>query len=408
MINYHQKAKAFIEGFNTKIHADQLSLVRQTTELLENFKRINSKTDTDIINDLKAFIETKFSQLQSFLDENSDLIKAEGSYSVKTQKLTSDILPNIIDQLKIGITLEEILNIAELQPLPELKKESDEYFGSSQVTFKSASLYCLYHFLKDESTESLDLADSAILFGFKLPEGMEALSSAADNPFITESQLIIPHSGYSFGGARSEETSHAYAPIDCSSLLGKVYGLEFAPSTADLLMAARLQNPCLGLVPTNWLKEISEDIATVESEGAFCKAEDTSLATALTQVLENPTNMSQEVVTRFRLVSKDDAHNGDLIVWRKFKADADKHISVGLRGGHSGILFSKDDDGKLFDDEGNFSIYSANREMPDREGLGFESLNYDSLEADNAQIVILRRADDDVSLAGGDAAAADI
>lgn len=276
-------------------------------------------------------------------------------YSVKTHK----ILP-ILEGVKTLLT-KSFLDLVDgkipasyeyqQQTVTILGGENTtSIWGNSRGTYlKTALLYMLAN--QEEASKSFGsmglswFDDSALAHVAPLPDeitlDLSSYSFACSYEHQVKRGLVLPHSGYAFGGHRSEERysqGKKFGPQDCSSWLASFMESPIY-TTADQLCAYRKLADVSGLVPLGWEKGSDARYLLDNMEVA---------------VVKDPSK---------------DIKAGQIYWVRRFAPiDPDMTQTLGV-GGHTALAL-----GYLRD--GNIVTIGYNRDMPSLEGFGIQNFSW--------------------------------
>lgn len=299
-------------------------------------------------------ISSLISQDVQILGSISPNITAEAHPALKTHKLNVILnkgLPKLLDN---GQAIPSIFS-GKLpfdndvgDSLPTLG--SGGYYGTGNPSYVSA----LLHY----SALSLTL-DPMIITGphsaiyHKNPLA-NSFSEAAGNFTwydAKDNALIVPHSGYAFGGHRNQKTDNPFAPEDCTSLIGKYTTPQITTTTADFMCTWNVNTGEFG----SW----------------------------------RPAEWGPEILTSlYSPIRAQDAQTGDIYFHKLLKDSPEKIVYA---GGHAAIAFSKNCQ--------EVSTIGANRdlerEFSDNPKVGMEGIGFQSfpLQADGKFIGFLRPND---------------
>lgn len=267
----------------------------------------------------------KFNKLHDIFE----LINSEGIISYENMSaILNGNMPSGYDN---SITVGE---------LPALGKEN-AYWGTSKPTLITAFLDAVRYCIDKKSIiEAYDTEESAIFHNFNLPDNVVESVSALGSRFVNQASgnksytLTIPHSGYSFGGAR--DSAKKFKPHDCTSFLEQTYALPAkSGSSIDLYLAHLNLGKDITLNPDGWCESLS---------GGLVKLFD---------------------------VSDHKPEPGDIIVTRKYAHNGSNSPQDCLKGGgHAAIYIGEEES------TGMVTTLAFNRNMPSKEGFGVEVSNF--------------------------------
>jgi len=216
------------------------------------------------------------------------------------------------------------LKAAYLYMLANQGEESSKPFGSMGLPWFDTSALAHVAPLPDE----LDLDLTSYSFACSYEHGVKR-------------GLVLPHSGYAFGGHRSEGRyphGKQFGPHDCSSWLGSFMESPIY-TTADQLCAYRKLTGIRALIPNGW--ETGSDAKYLLNTMEVVNVQDPSA----------------------------DIKPGQIYWLRRFAAtDPEMTQTVGV-GGHTAIAL-----GYLRD--GNVVTIGYNRDMPKLEGFGIQNFSW--------------------------------
>ena len=332
--------------------------IRQIEDLRDNLEKIKGDRDLEAWQKRILAQIQKDEEIAKALDEALKPFQSGISvrYSVKTNKT----LP-ILEGVKTLLT-ESFFDLADGK-IPVSYKYNQQtvtilggenktsIWGNSRGTYlKATLLYMLAN--QDEGTSktfgSMGLPwfdDSALAHVAPLPDeitlDLSSYSFACSYEHQVKRGLVLPHSGYAFGGHRSEERysqGKKFGPQDCSSWVGSFMGSPIY-TTADQLCAYRKLANVSGLVPPGW------------EEGSDARYLLDNMEVA---VVKDPSK---------------DIKAGQIYWVRRFAStDPDMTQTLGS-GGHTALAL-----GYLRD--GNIVTIGYNRDMPSLEGFGIQNFSW--------------------------------
>lgn len=334
--------------------------IQQLDELRERLQRVKDDKDPE------AWQKRILAQIQKDEETTKALDEAlkpfqsgvNVRFSVKTHK-TAPILDGVktlltasfFDLLDGKTPTGYAYHQSTITILGDENKET--IWGNSRGTYlKTAYLY-MHSSQKEEGASKpfgnmgLDWFDnSALAHVAPLPD--EIVLDLSSYSFVSPYEpgakrgLVLPHSGYAFGGHRSEARylgGKQFGPHDCSSWFSSFMKCP-AYTTADQLCTYRKLTGSNSLVPQNWetgndAKYLLDNMAVVD--------------------VKNPTT---------------DIKPGQIYWVRRFASSDPEMTQLGA-GGHTAITL-----GYLRD--GNVATLGYNRDMPKMEGFGIQNFPWSS------------------------------
>jgi len=362
-----RKAFGQEQQYTSQISLEQNALLQQNSVLYANVKNtidiptLQLQTLERIDRDL-AFVQ----QLNKALNTYSQWGEADFTWSLVTNKMETILLGAkalMVDTENFTHVLQGFppVGYENTPPATVFLRDLAGNYGNSKATYLSSAILAVHLNLLGSESKIQDLRlqdyntwidNSAIVHVTPIPESLDVKAIApafADSSYyfsdpLTPQGLAFVHSGYAFGGHRSEPRypeGKYFGPEDCSSWIAKITGSEVLFSTIDQLYTYRLGLPeeKRGYIDPDWLTS------------NYAKTRD--ILTPV--VIEDPLK---------------DIHPGQVFAYRTF--DSDDHFSTGVAG-HTALVLG-------VRENGNVVTINYARNMPQVEGFGISEYPWQSTD----------------------------